>query len=148
MTTPVYPDFVLFTSWGTAVFSLGPLRVTQDGLMTGVLFAGRIVILYWATALLAATSRPEDIAGAIATLLYPLRVFGVPTDKVARTVVLTWEFFPILWHRARSLLAARDRRSGLCNSLVRVPGTLVTRLYMMADVAAGTASRPGEQADE
>ncbi|UCG44013.1 MAG: Gx transporter family protein [candidate division WOR-3 bacterium] len=139
---------VLFTSWGPIIFSLGPLRVTHDGLLTGTLFAGRIIILYWATALLAATSRPEDIARAIAALLYPLRVFGVSTDKIARTVVLTWEFFPKLWHKARSLVAVRDQKVRLRDSLVRAPGTLVTRLYMMADAAAGPASRPGEQADE
>ena len=139
---------VLFTSWGRVVFSLGPLRVTHDGLLTGVLFAARIVILYWATALLAATSRPEDIAEAIALLLYPLRVFGVSTDRIARTVVLTWEFFPMLWHRARALLTFRGRETRLRDTLVRLPGMLVTRLYMIADAAAVSASRPGEQADE
>jgi heptaprenyl diphosphate synthase len=139
---------VLFTSWGTVVFSLGPLRVTHDGLLTGILFAGRIIILYWATALLAATSRPEDIARAIAVLLYPLRVFGVSTGSIARTVILTWGFFPMLWQNARRLVAGRGRQTRLRDSLVRVPGTLVARLYMMADAAAGSTSRPGEQADE
>lgn len=139
---------VLFTSWGTVVFSLGPLRVTHDGLLTGILFAGRIIILYWGTALLAATSRPEDIARAIAVLLYPLRVFGVSTGSIARTVILTWGFFPMLWQNARRLVAGRGRQTRLRDSLVRVPGTLVARLYMMADAAAGPAFQSGEQGDE
>jgi heptaprenyl diphosphate synthase len=124
---------VLFTPWGEILVRAGPLVITRDGLAAGALFAGRIILLYWVTALLATTTEPAALTAGLATLLRPLRGLGVREDRVAQALGIAWAAFPVLWQDARRLVRGIGRPAGRLDALVRIPGDLVANLYVVAD---------------
>jgi heptaprenyl diphosphate synthase len=74
----------LFLEAGThVVLDLGAVRITAEGLAAGGLFAGRLLLLIVASALLVRTSSYQQMASGLARLLYPLRAVGVSEARVA-----------------------------------------------------------------
>jgi len=136
---------VLFTPWGRVLITAGPLTVTLDGLGAGLVFAGRIVLLYWATALLAATSAPDDLATGLARLLSPLRLAGIRVDRVAQALSLAWAVFPQLWQDARRLIRTPGGAGGLRESLLAGPASIVANLYWYAEQVSGSSVAPAPE---
>lgn len=130
---------VLFTPWGRVLLTAGPVRVTGDGLRSGGTFAGRILLLFFATTVLSRTTPPAELAHGLSHLLLPLRLAGVRTDRSIRAAVLSWEYFPVFWeHARRDLLHNRDRR-GWLDRFLHLPGDVVAGLYRLAEETAAAA---------
>ena len=125
---------VAFTPWGRVLFRLGPLTVTVEGVLFGALFASRLALMFLATALLAATTAPQDIAAGLERLLAPLRIVRVSPNRLATTLGLAWAYFPVLWDEARRLIGRRRRERWL-DRLVHLPVDVVVDLYRLADSA-------------
>jgi heptaprenyl diphosphate synthase len=120
---------VLFTGWGRVVFALGPLRVTGQGLTAGALFAGRILLLFFATSILAWTTPAQEVARVLGAVLAPVRALGMSPEKMAAIASLSWSFFPALWDRAQRLVSGRRGARGLG----RVIEELVADVYREAE---------------
>jgi heptaprenyl diphosphate synthase len=133
---------VLFTGWGRVLVSLGPVRVTDQGLGQGTLFVSRLALLFLATALLSAVTSPDEIARGTSRLLSPLRLVGLRADALGRLLGLSWTYFPVFWDRARQGLRLRAGRRGFIDRLVHLPGDIVADLYRLADAIADGAERP------
>ena len=127
---------VVFSPWGRVLFGVGPLRVTDQGLHQGAIFAARILLLFFATALLAQTTAPEEIAGGLEKLLGPLRVFRVRPGRLARSLSLSWAYFPQFWQSVRRMVGESRGRKGWLDRTVHLPGDIVADLYLMADRTA------------
>lgn len=130
---------VLFTPWGEVLLRAGPLTVTADGLRAGVLFAGRIALLYWTFALLGAVTRPEALNRGLVFWLEPLRLFRVQTEDLARALGIAWDAFPVLWQDARRLARGRGP-DGKRAALVRLPADILVNLRALADRLADEAT--------
>ncbi len=130
---------VVFSPWGRILLALGPLRVTVPGVHDGALFTARILLLLFATALLAETTPPAAVARGLERLLAPLRIFGVRPGWLARSLALSWAYFPGFWENVRQMVGQdRGRRSWL-DRMVHLPGDIVADLYLLA---AATAAAP------
>ena len=131
---------VVFSPWGRVLVGIGPVRVTDRGLHEGAVFAARILLLFFATALLAQTTAPHEVAGGLEKLLAPLRVFRVKPGRLARSLSLSWFYFPQLWQSVRRMVGESRGRKGWLDRTIHLPGDVVADLYFTADRLAGSAS--------
>jgi heptaprenyl diphosphate synthase len=140
---------VLFTPWGRVRLVLGPVRATDQGLADGATFCFRIGLLFFATAMLAVTTSPRDLAAGLERLLSPLRRFGLRSDRISRSLTLAWAYFPVFWRAAEQAVRSGSGRKGRLSRMVNLPGDIVADIYLLAEsvVAAGpdSASPSGEK---
>jgi heptaprenyl diphosphate synthase len=127
---------VIFSPWGRVLLQLGPVRVTDRGLHEGTIFAVRILLLFFATALLSQTTGPQELAGGLEKLLRPLRVFRIKPGRLARSLSLSWEYFPQFWQSVRRMVGASRGRKGWLDRTVHLPSDIVADLYLLADQTA------------
>ncbi len=132
---------VVFSPWGRARLAVGPLRVTDPGLHDGAVFAVRILLLFFATALLSQTTAPEDLVRGLERLLAPLRVFRVRPAQLARSLSLSWSYFPVFWQSIRQVVNHGRGRDGWFDRTVHLPGDIVADLYLLADQIAARGQR-------
>lgn len=126
----------LTSGWGRIVVQLGPLRITETGLREGGLFAARLLILLFATRLLALTTTPDGVAAGLARLLSPLRRFGFDPDAIGQALGLSWAFFPVLWRGALESVRSNRARRGWFGRVISLPGDIVADLYRQAEALA------------
>ena len=136
---------VVFSPWGKILFVVGPVRITEAGLHDGAIFTARILLLFFATALLAQTTPPAEVAKGLERLLSPLRVFGVKPGWLACSMALSWAYFPVFWQNVRQMVKSGGNRRGWFDRLVHLPGDIVADLYLLA---AATAAAPSAESRE
>ena len=136
---------VVFSPWGRVLVGIGPVRVTDQGLHEGAVFAARILLLFFATALLAQTTAPHEVAGGLEKLLAPLRVFRVKPGRLARSLSLSWSYFPQLWQSVRRMVGESRGRKGWLDRTIHLPGDVVADLYFTADQLAGSTPEERNQ---
>jgi len=124
---------LVFTPAGEVLFRFGPLVFTVQGLTTGGILTLRIVVLFFATSLLALTTSPEQVASGLERLLAPLKLVGVSSRPLARVLALSWSFFPVLWQRAQQMVRNGTGRKRGWATVVSFLPDLVTELYLEAE---------------
>jgi len=129
---------VVFSPWGRVLLELGPLRVTSQGLHEGAVFAARILLLFFATAVLAETTAPRELATGLERLLRPLRIFRVEPGRLARSLSLSWSYFPQFQQSVRSMIGANPGRVGWLNRTVHLPGDIVADMFRLAEQGAAS----------
>jgi energy-coupling factor transporter transmembrane protein EcfT len=132
---------VVFSPWGSVLFGIGPVRVTDQGLHEGAVFAARILLLFFATALLAQTTAPHEMAGGLEKLLAPLRVFRVRPGRLARSLSLSWSYFPQFWQSVRRMVGESRGRKGWLDRTIHLPGDIVADMYFLADQTAARVAQ-------
>lgn len=93
-------EWVLFESFG----------ITLDGLMRGLFFALRIVLLVLICSLLTFTSSMMELTDAMLRMFGPLRRFGVPVDDIAMMISIALRFIPTTAHEAQMIQLAQKAR--------------------------------------
>lgn len=93
-------EWVLFGSFG----------ITLDGLMRGLFFALRIVLLVLICSLLTFTSSMMELTDAMLRIFGPLRRFGVPVDDIAMMVSIALRFIPTTAREAQMIQLAQKAR--------------------------------------
>jgi hypothetical protein len=125
---------LVFTNTGRVLFVLGPWRLTLDGVVQGKVFCCRLVLLYFATSLLAETTPADRLARALGRLLSPLHVVGIKPERLAELLSRSWESFGRLWIEAGRMIregSTGEQKRGV-GAWVRLPGAIVARLYLAA----------------
>ncbi|HAH97620.1 MAG TPA: hypothetical protein DHD79_04505 [Firmicutes bacterium] len=145
--------FAAFTIPGhTLAVVIGGLRVTQEGLQTGVLYFLKIFVLVWGASWLTWTTSPLSIANGLAHLIMPLRHVGVPVAEVSLAIALVFRFIPILFSEgARVLKSMRGRglswENGSLKLRVRILAKAMVPLFVstirQADLMAETLEARG-----
>jgi uncharacterized membrane protein/energy-coupling factor transporter transmembrane protein EcfT len=131
---------LFFTPGGKLLFALGPLKMTSAGFIAAETFTARIIILFFATSLLALTTTPARTAAALENMLGPLKVLGISARQLSQTLTLSWSFFPALWQRAQEMVRDKGRRKLGWSGVMSFLPDLVTGLYVEAEkTIAGTA---------
>jgi len=129
----------IFSPWGRVSLELGPLRVTSQGLQEGAVFASRILLLFLATAVLAETTAPPELATGLEKLLRPLRVFRVEPGRLARSLSLSWSYLPQFQQSVRRMVGADRGRKGWLDRTVHLPGDIVADMFRLAEQGAASA---------
>jgi energy-coupling factor transport system permease protein len=96
--------------------ALGPLGISGSGLVTGMFFATRIVVLVVGTSLLTLTTTPVDLTDALESLMKPLSLVGVPTHDIAMMLTIALRFIPTTAEEAERIVTAQSARGAKFDS--------------------------------
>ncbi len=100
----------LFMTRGTAIFSLGPISMTWEGLRQGIFMALRLIFLIVGTSMLTLTTSPITLTDGIEQLLNPLRKIGVPAHELAMMMTIALRFIPTLLEETDKIMKAQMAR--------------------------------------
>ena len=101
----------LFFSTGETVWlHWGILKITQEGFITAVHFAMRLVFLVAGTSILTLTTSPVALSDGIEILLRPLRVIRFPAHELAMMMTIALRFIPTLIEEADKIMKAQMAR--------------------------------------
>ncbi|MBS3955931.1 MAG: energy-coupling factor transporter transmembrane protein EcfT [Clostridiales bacterium] len=113
-------SFILFFTllahalrWDSATVALvrvGPLSVDADGLLTGMFFATRIVLLVVGTSLVALTTSPVRLTEGLERLMRPLERVGLPAGDIAMMLTVALRFIPTTAEEAEKVVVAQMAR--------------------------------------
>lgn len=99
--------------WSPATVSLvrlGPLAVDGPGLLTGVFFAVRIVLLVVGTSLLTLTTSPVQLTDGLERVMRPLEAVRFPAGEVAMMLTIALRFIPTTAQEAEKIVIAQTAR--------------------------------------
>lgn len=105
--------FNAFLTPGEALWQLGSLTLTWEGLARGSAMAMRFFLLVLLTSLLSLTTPPIILTDAIERVLLPLKYVGVPTQELALVSTIALRFVPTLAQETDSIMKAQLAR-GAC----------------------------------
>lgn len=114
---------------GVVLFSLGPLAITQTGILTAFLYALRLLLAVALGALLLLTTTPTALTDAFDKLLSPLAKLGMPVHEIAMVMSLALRFVPILADETQSVIDAQTARGGALED-----GALRERIYALGAI--------------
>jgi energy-coupling factor transport system permease protein len=101
----------LLTIKGKVLLSLGPVSITEEGLIIAVRMALRLILLITGTTLLLTlTTTPILIADAMERLLSPLARFGFPAHEMAMMMSIALRFVPTLLEETDKIMKAQSSR--------------------------------------
>lgn len=93
-----------------ALLRVGPLSVDPVGMVTGLFFALRIVLLVVGTSLLTLTTTPVALTDALERLMRPLAWVRVPVAELAMMLTVALRFIPTTAEEAEKIIVAQTAR--------------------------------------
>ncbi|MDF1542667.1 MAG: energy-coupling factor transporter transmembrane component T [Anaerosomatales bacterium] len=99
--------------WNPATVTLlrvGPVALDAQGLVTGLFFVVRIVLLVVGTSLLTLTTSPVRLADGLERLMRPLEVLRFPAGEVAMMLTVALRFIPTTAEEAEKIVVAQVAR--------------------------------------
>lgn len=101
----------LFSFQGTVVWSLGPLKMTQEGLAAGVKMAVRLsLLIITSSVFLTLTTTPLGVADAMESILGPLQKIGFPAHEISMMMSIALRFVPNLMEETDKIMKAQSSR--------------------------------------
>lgn len=101
---------MLVVQSGEVLFSLGGIRITDEGCARALLYGGRMVLLLLAGALMLACTSPMQLTNGLGELFAPLQKLGVPISQLAFILALAIRYIPILYDETTSIVTAQKCR--------------------------------------
>ncbi len=101
---------MLYIGGETVVFEWKFIKLTQEGLMTALFMAVRIICLIVASSILTYTTVPTMLTDAIEKLLSPLKVFHISVHSLAMMMTLALRFIPTLIEEIEKITNAQKAR--------------------------------------
>ncbi len=120
---------LLLVTTGEPLLSVGPLRITRDGLWAACNYPLRLVVAVIAASLLLLTTTPTQLTDAFDALLAPLSRIGLPGHEIAMVFSLMLRFIPTIADEASAILDAQTARGG-----GMAEGSLVKRVRAVVPV--------------
>lgn len=112
----------MFLTPGKALFSVGPLRITREGLGLGALASVRLLLLVVIASLLTLTTTPVNLTEGVERLLSPGKAVGIPAHELAMMMTIALRFIPTLIQETDKIIKAQQSRGADFES-----GNLVAR---------------------
>jgi len=100
----------IFFVEGRILFSVGPVRVTYEGIISAVKLFVRLVMLIVTASLMTLTTTPMSMTDGIERLLKPFNKIGVPSHEIAMMMSIALRFIPTLLEEAQRIMKAQSSR--------------------------------------
>ena len=100
----------VFLTPGQALFKIGPLTATREGLTQGLYLSYRLVLLMVVTSLMTLTTSPIALTDGLEKLLNPFRRLGVPAHELAMMMTIALRFIPTLLEETDKIMKAQMAR--------------------------------------
>jgi energy-coupling factor transport system permease protein len=93
-----------------ALFAIGPAVVDIDGLLRGLFFGTRILVLVLGTSLVTLTTSPVALTDALGQIMRPLGRLRFPVDDAAMMMSIALRFMPTTAEEAELVIVAQTAR--------------------------------------
>ena len=103
-------SFNLFMVSGNVLVKLGPLQITDAGIVQAVYMAVRLVLLIMGSSLMTLTTTPNNLTDGIEKGLGFLKVIKVPVHEIAMMMSIALRFIPILVEETNKIIKAQSAR--------------------------------------
>ncbi|MGN1382970.1 MAG: energy-coupling factor transporter transmembrane component T family protein [Eubacterium sp.] len=100
----------IFMVDGRVIWTIGPLKITMEGVITAVFMAIRLILLIIGSSLLTLTTTPIRLTDGIERLLSPFERFGLPAHDIAMMMSIALRFIPTLLDEADKIMKAQQAR--------------------------------------
>ena len=100
----------MFFSTGTPLVKLGPVTITQEGLVRAAAMVLRIMLLICGTFLLTYTTSPIALTDGMESLFSPLKKLKVPVHEMAMMMSMALRFIPTLIEETDKIMSAQKAR--------------------------------------
>ena len=103
---------LFFVRTGNVVATLGPVSVTDGGVLAAALYTARFALALVLGSLIMLTTTPTQLSDAFDRMLSPLSRVGLPGHEVAMVFSLMMRFIPTLADEASAIIDAQSLRGG------------------------------------
>ena len=100
----------LFDTDGTVLWSLGFLKITEEGIWKAFFMVLRILMLIASTLLLTYTTSPILLTSGLERLLHPLKKINFPVHELAMMMNIALRFIPTLIQETDKIISAQKAR--------------------------------------
>ncbi|HHW21761.1 MAG TPA: energy-coupling factor transporter transmembrane protein EcfT [Clostridiaceae bacterium] len=100
----------IFLTGGTPMLTIGPVRITYEGIIAAVKLFCRLVILVVTASLMTLTTTPMTMTDGIEKLLKPFGRIGVPAHEIAMMMSIALRFIPTLMEETERIMKAQASR--------------------------------------
>jgi energy-coupling factor transport system permease protein len=101
---------IFFIRGETVVFALLLLVITQEGLLTAVFTAARLIMLIIGTFMLTYTTSPIALTDGLEQMLSPLKKIRLPIHELSMMMSIALRFIPTLIEEADKIMSAQKAR--------------------------------------
>ncbi|MDD3895332.1 MAG: energy-coupling factor transporter transmembrane component T [Syntrophomonadaceae bacterium] len=153
----LFAVYVFFTP-GIILFSIGPVKVSCQGLQTGGLQISRFILLVLTASLLTMSTKTTQITMGLESIISPLNRIGLSSHNLAMMLTLALRFIPVLAAEKNSIEEAQLSRNGSndswsIRSRIRATGNLALPLAVnllhradeLVDAMEARGYTPGER---
>lgn len=120
----------LFSFQGTVLWTIGPLKLTQEGLFAGIRMAARLsLLIITSSVFLTLTTTPLNVANAMESILSPLQKIGFPAHEISMMMSIAMRFVPNLMEETDKIMKAQSSRGAEYDT-----GGLITRAKGLVSV--------------
>ncbi len=100
----------LFLTEGELFFKLGPLTATWDGLIKGIFYSARLVLVILFSSFITLTTSPVQLTDAIESFFNPLKIIKFPAHEIALMMTIALRFIPTILGEAETIMKAQKAR--------------------------------------
>ncbi|UED78338.1 energy-coupling factor transporter transmembrane protein EcfT [Lysinibacillus sp. CD3-6] len=100
---------LLFTQ-GQVIWSIGFITISLEGMVAGIRFVWRILLLVLLASLLTLTTKPLILAKGLEKLLKPLSKLRVPIEQFSLMIVIAIRFIPTVLEELNRIVLAQKSR--------------------------------------
>ena len=100
----------LFYGSGSALFELGIIKITKNGLNSSIFIAFRLIDLSLISSAVMFSTLPTDLTDALERIMKPLKLFKVDTAELAMMMTICLRFIPTLLEETDKITDAQKSR--------------------------------------
>jgi len=119
----------LFYGKGEPIITIWRLKITENGIMSAVFMAFRIITLVVISSMLTYTTSPTELTDALERLLKPLKLIKIDVHSIAMTMTIALRFIPTLVEEIEKIMAAQKSRGADMDS-----GNLIHRVKALVPI--------------
>lgn len=102
--------FHFFLTEGRTIAQLGPLIITEEGVLRGISMGWRLMLLIIFSSLLTLSTSPLSLTDGLESLLHPFKRIGIPVHELAMMITIALRFIPTLLEEAEKIMKAQTAR--------------------------------------
>jgi len=100
----------LFFTPGEVVTTLGPFKISQEGIFRAAFISLRLIYLVLITSLLTLTTSPIRLTDGLENLLGPTKRIGIPAHELAMMMTIALRFIPTFLEETEKIMKAQKAR--------------------------------------
>ncbi|SJZ48504.1 energy-coupling factor transport system permease protein [Pilibacter termitis] len=101
---------IFFTTGGKELFAIGPLKITEFGLVNAGFIFMRFVLIIFISTLMTLSTTPLSLSDALESILSPLNAIKFPVHEISLMLSIALRFVPTLMDETEKIMNAQRAR--------------------------------------